>query len=177
MVWTDNSSPYASAWPFLYIVNADVLRLNDRWKFLSLALWKVLFQIFAWLEPALDLLPHPRSALTLPVLSAVVPWHFLRRLLSCYFYNQSAACVRGFRFLWLSPVMQWQQGMQQQGNHMAGVGKETRRQNKSKFGLCSDKLRPASSDKILWAQMRDRPVFGAERCKIETRWLSLAGQG
>ncbi len=34
--------------------------------------------------------------------------------------------------------MQWQQGMQQQGNHTAGVGKETRRQNKSKFGLCSD---------------------------------------
>ncbi len=147
---------------------------NCQHRFLSLALWKLLFQIFAWLEPALDLLPHPQSALTLPVLSSVVPWHFLGRSLSSYFYNQSAVCVRGFTFLWLSPVMQWQQGMQQQENHTAGVGKETRKQNKSKFGLCSDKLRPASSDKIIWAQMRDGPVFGAERCKIQTRWLCLS---
>jgi len=106
--------------------------------------------------------------------SLVVLWRFLGPSLSSYVYNQSAVCVRGFRLLWLSLVMQWQQGMQQQENLTASIGKETRRQNKSKFGLCLDKLQPASSDKIIWAQIRDGPVFWGKRCKVWTRWLSLS---
>ncbi len=180
MVWTDSSSPSTSAWPFLYIVNAHVLCFNDRLKLPTqvslIGFVKVALSVLCltWTGPRFTAsspeCPYPAC----PLLSSVVPWHFLGRSLSSYFYNQSAVCVRGFTFLWLSPVMQWQQGMQQQENHTAGVGKETRRQNKSKFGLCSDKLRPASSDKIIWAQMRDGPVFGAERCKIQTRWLCLS---
>lgn len=61
--------------------------------------------------------PYPRLS------SLVVPWHFLGPSLSSYFYNRSAVCVRGFQFLWLSLLMQWQQGMQQQENHTAGTGK------------------------------------------------------
>lgn len=178
MVWTDSSGPSASTCPFLSILDVDVLRFNGHLKlpaqvsligFVKGTLSDLcLSWTGPWFTASSPECPYSRLS------SLVVLWHFLGCSLSSYFYNQSSGCVRGFRFLWLSLLMQWQQGIQQHGNLTAGIGKETRRQNKSKFGLCSDKLRPASSDKILWTQMRDGPVFWAKRCKIWTRLLSLS---
>lgn len=178
MVWTDSSGPYAFTCPFLSILDVDVLRFSGHLKlpaqvsligFVKGALSDLcLSWTGPWFTASSPECPYPRLS------SLVVPWHFLGCSLSSYFYNQGSVCVRGFRFLWLSLLMQWQQGIQQQENLTAGLGKETRRQNKSKLGLCSDKLRPASSDKILWAQIRDGTVFWAKRCKIWTRWLSLS---
>lgn len=171
VVWTDSICPYDSACPFLSIVDVDVLRFNGLLK----------------LPAQVSLIGFVKGALSDLCLSWTGPW-FTASSPECHYpicgiswgahclplHNQSSVSVRGFRFLWLSLPIQWQQGMQQPGNLTAGIGKETRRQNKSKFGLCTDKLQPASSDKILWAQMRDGPVFWAKKCEIWTRWMSVS---